>query len=100
MKLLIYVILMVFAVLLEMYLSRKPSRWPGLVLPGLALLLSLIYPLSMAALGQDAGMLAAQMIIVCLIANIPTIILLRVYLVARRSVKRMSEYEKMRAQDL
>ena len=30
MKLLIYVILMVFAVLLEMYLSRKPSRWPGL----------------------------------------------------------------------
>ncbi len=100
MKPLIYVILMVFAVLLQMYLSRKPSRWPGLVLPWLALLISLIYPLNMVATGQDAGMLAAQMTIVCLIANIPTIILLTVYLAARRSVKRMSEYEKMRAQDL
>ena len=96
----ITIILMVWAVVLQMYLSRKPSRWPGLVLPGLAFMLSLIYPLNMAATGQDEGMLAAQMIIVCLIANIPTIILLTVYLAARRSVKRMSEYEKMRAQDL
>ncbi len=33
MRTLLLVLLMIGAVVLEMYLSRKPGRWPGLVLP-------------------------------------------------------------------
>ena len=54
MRTLLLILLMIGAVLLEMYLSRKPSRWPGLVLPITAFVTSLIYPLNMANLGVDA----------------------------------------------
>ena len=35
-------IFMVGAVLLQIFLSRRESRWPGLVLPGICVLFSLI----------------------------------------------------------
>ena len=44
-------IFMVGAVLLQIFLSRRESRWPGLVLPGICVLFSLIAVLSVAALG-------------------------------------------------
>ena len=94
------IILFVIIVLLELYLAHRPSRWPGLVLPGISLAFSLLYPLNMADMGQGFGTLAAQLLLVWLLANIPTLILLAIYFAARCRVKNTREYERMRAQDL
>ena len=80
----IVIVLTVLAVLLQMYLSRLPKRWPGLVLPIIAFLFSLLYPLNMAGPGGDRGALMAQLLLVWLIANVPTLILLAIYFGARR----------------
>lgn len=84
MRTVIVIVLMILAVLLQMYLSRLPKRWPGLVLPVIAFLLSLLYPLNMAGPGGDRGALMAQLLLVWLIANVPTLILLAIYFGARR----------------
>ncbi len=96
----IVIILMVLAVLLQMYLSRKPTRWPGLVLPIIAFLFSLLYPLNMADFGGDRGTLIARMLLVWLIGNVPTLILLAIYFAARGKLRRARELNKMDAQDL
>jgi len=38
----IYILLIAGAVILQIFLSKRPSRWPGLVLPLLSLVLSLV----------------------------------------------------------
>ena len=96
----ITIILMVWAVVLQMYLSRKPSRWPGLVLPIISFLFSLLYPLSMADMGGDRSALIAQLLLVWLLANIPTFIFLAIYFSARGRLRRAREFERMDAQDL
>ena len=100
MRTLLLVLLMIGAVLLEMYLSRKPSRWPGLVLPITAFVTSLIYPLNMANLGGDIAALIAQVLLVWLLANIPTFVLLAIYFAARRRMRRTREQNRMSAKDL
>ena len=111
-RLILFILLMAGVVLLEMYLSRKPSRWPGLVLPGVTVLysllmvlaivsflISLIYPLSITNLGDMAAAIA-QAVIVWVLANIPTAVLLAIYFAARRRVRRTREQNRMSAQDL
>ena len=98
MRTLLLVLLMIGAVVL--YLSRKPSRWPGLILPAIAFLISLIYPLSMVNLGGSTSTLVTQALLVWLLANIPTAILLVIYASGRGRARRMREQDKMRAQDL
>ena len=100
MELILIILLIVGAVLLEMYLARKPGRWPGLVLPILSFLTSLLYPLNMVNLGGDMATLIAQILLVWLLANIPTAILLAIYFAARRRIGRSRAQDKMRAQDL
>ena len=96
----IVIVLMVLAVVLQMYFSRKPARWPGLVLPIIAFLFSLLYPLNMADFGGDRGALIAQMLIVWLIGNVPTLILLAIYFAARCRLRRAREFDRIDAQDL
>ena len=60
MRIVIVIVLMALAVALQMYLSRKPARWPGLVLPIIAFLFSLLYLLNMADFGGDREALIAQ----------------------------------------
>lgn len=96
----IVIVLMVLAVVLQMYLSRKPARWPGLVLPIIAFLFSLLYLLNMADFGGDREALIAQMLIVWLIANVPTLILLAIYFAARCRLRRAREFDRMHAQDI
>ena len=99
-RLILFILLMAGVVLLEMYLSRKPSRWPGLVLPITAFVISLIYPLNMANLGGDMAALIAQVLLVWLLANIPTFVLLAIYFAARRRMRRTREQNRMSAKDL
>ncbi len=82
-------------ILLHIFLSTRQSKWPGLVLPIISFLFSLIYPLNMAA---PASII--QILLVWLIANIPTFILLVIYYACRGKYRREKQMEKMNIQDL
>ena len=87
-------------VVLQIFLSRRPSKWPGLVLPILSFLFSLIYPLNMAVSDGDLMSFVLQLLIVWLVGNIPTILLLLIYFGCREKQRRKKQLEKMNIQDL
>ena len=94
-------ILLIGAVVLQIFLSRRESPWPGLVLPGVSLLLSLIPLLNVAALpGAGAGEILTALLLVFLLYNIPTLVLLAIYLACRAKFRRKREMDRMNAQDL
>ena len=86
----VLLVLLVGVPLLQVFLSRRESRWPGLVLPGLCFLYSLLALFSFAALaGMSTGEIVAALVSVFVSVNIPTLILLAIYAVlkARRAKK-------------
>ena len=88
-------------VCLQIFLSKRESKWPGLVLPIMAFLFGLLYPLNMIA--PDEGITVSfiiQMLIVWFIGNIPTIILLAIYFGCRGTQRRNKQLDKMNIQDL
>lgn len=100
-RLFIALLLLAGVVALQIFLSSRESKWPGLVLPIIAFLLGLLYPLNMMAPsgGVTAGFIF-QMILVWLLANIPTIILLAIYFGCRGKRRRKKQMDKMNIQDL
>ena len=85
-------------VILQIFLSRRQSRWPGLVLPGVTVLYSLLMVLGVAAFN---GGLPWGPILACLIfGNIPTLVLLAIYFACRGKYRRRRALDKMNAQDL
>lgn len=88
-------------VLLQIYLSRRESKWPGLVLPILAFFFGLLFPLNMTAPagGVDAALIV-QILVVWLAGNIPTIIFLAIYFGCREKNRRKKQLDKMNIQDL
>ena len=96
---LVWLGLLVGGVLLQIFLSRRESRWPGLVLPVLSFLYSLLFLCGMVAYDSTlATILHAFFVMV--ITNIPTIILLAIYRAAREKLHRKSELDKMHIDDL
>ena len=87
-------------VVLQIFLSRRPSKWPGLVLPILSFLFSLIYPLNMAVSDGDLMSIVLKMLIVWLVGNNPTILLMLIYFCCREKQRRKKQLEKMNIQDL
>lgn len=87
------------AILLQIFLSRRQSRWPGLILPALTLLYSLVMVLNVANTGDLASALLA-MGITFLLGNIPTLILLVIYAACREKYRKKKQMEKMDIQDL
>lgn len=88
-------------ILLQIYLSKRESKWPGLVFPIISFIFSLLYPLNMITPsdGVTTGFVF-QMLIVWLLANIPTIIFLAIYFGCREKKYRNKQLEKMNVQDL
>ena len=88
-------------IILQIYLSKKESKWPGLVLPIIAFLFGLLYPLNMVvpSEGVDVGFFV-QMVMVWLLGNIPTIVFLAIYFGCREKKRRNKQLEKMNIQDL
>ena len=114
---------------LEVWLSRRRSRWPGLILPAVTLVLSLLMVLGFAAfsrggataemqvIDEETGEIvyqeqtvetepdwtlgdAAQLGVVLLVGNIPTFVLLGTYYIGREKLRREKMLEKMNIQDL
>ena len=98
---LIFLVLGVGIFLLQIFLSRKENKWLGRILPILSFLFSLIYPLNMMAPseGVDFGFVLS-MLLVWLMANIPTIILSVIYVACREKIKKNKQLDKMNIQDL
>lgn len=98
------VVLLFFAagiVWIQVFLSNKKSKILGLVLPAITFIYSLIVVLGLAAFetmsgGEVFGLIASTF----LLTNIPTIILIAIYIASREKIKRNKEIEKMNIQDL
>ena len=95
----ILLVLLVGTILLQMFLSKRQSRWPGLVLPTITFLYSVLMVLNVTAI-ESAGAAIAAVLSVLIAGNIPTLILLAIYFSCRSKVRRKSEVEKMHISDL
>ena len=92
-------VVLVGGVLLQIFLSRRESRWPGLVLPLLTFLSSLLLPLNV----MDTGSVSRNVLLVAvtlLAGNIPTLVLLAIYWAAREKRRVQAQMEKMGKQDI
>ena len=90
---------LVGGIFLQIFLSRRESRWPGLVLPLLTFLLSLLNVLNIADTGSvsENGLLV---LVTVLIGNIPTLVLLAIYWAAREKRRIRAQMDKMNIDDL
>lgn len=94
--------LLIFAVggiLLQIFLSRRESKWPGLVLPLLTFLTSLLNVLAVA----DTGSVSQNVLLVLttlLIGNIPTLVLLAIYWAVREKRRVKAQMGRMNIDDL
>lgn len=86
-------------ILFQIYLSKKESRWLGLVLPSILFLLSWLYPLNMLSTGELWQDIWA-FVIALLLSNIFTVILLVIYAALRLNRRKKAQLEKMNIQDL
>ena len=85
-------------VFLQIFLSKRESRWPGLILP----LLSFLYSLLMAcsAVAYNGGIPWGAILASLVLGNIPTVILLAIYAACRERFRKRSELDKMNIKDL
>lgn len=92
-------VFLVGGIFLQIFLSKRESRWPGLVLPLLAFLQSLLLPLNV----MDTGSVSQNILLVLvtlLAGNIPTLILLAIYWAAREKRRVKRQLDKMKIDDL
>ena len=90
------------AIVLQVYLSKKENRWPGLLLPILFFIPSLIITsvFLLRSISGGVGATLGSALLVFIICNIPTAILLVIYTVIRGPRKNKNEIDKMNIQDL
>ena len=96
------VFLLAFAVggvCLQIFPSRRESRWPGLVLPLLAFLWSLLLPLNLMDTGS-ASRNILTVLVTLLAGNIPTLVLLAIYWAAREKRRVKSQIDIMKIDEL
>ena len=97
----LFIFLIVFVaggILLQIFLSKRESRWPGLILPLLPFLYSLLMACSAVAYSEKTiwGPILASLIL----GNIPTVILLAIYAACREKRRKRGELDKMQIKDL
>lgn len=114
---------------LEVWLSRRKSRWPGLIMPSITFMVSLFLALGVMlfsvggaatevqVVDEETGEVVyqeqtveteqdwtlgdtAQLGLVLLVGNIPTFVLLGAYYIGREKLRREKMLEKMNIQDL
>lgn len=94
---LVVIILIIVAVpILQIYLSKRKSKWPGLILPIIFIILSIVSIYNVPAF-SDREPVKKQIIeyaISFILNNIPTIILLGIYIPYRQDLKKNKGLEK------
>ena len=97
--LIVLLVLVVGGILLQIFLSKRESKWPGLVLPVISFLWALLYLFNL----MDTGSVVQNIlmaILTILLTNIPTLVLLAIYWAVREKRRKRSEIEKMNIDDL
>lgn len=122
---LVLLILLIGIVLLQIFLSKKRNKWLGLILPVICLMFSILAALSVVSytntsvsyqtIDESGNVInqgeskvssaeipdaALHTIIIFVMYNIPTVILLGIYIGCREKQKKNQELEKMNIQDL
>lgn len=91
-------------VFLQIFLSKTQSKWPGLVLPGCNIFLSLIAVFGFLLYAIAGASIILIAIGIFVLFNIPTLIYFAIYWIVRNSKKDSSkknqEIQKMNIQDL
>lgn len=91
-------------VVLQIFLSKAQSKWPGLVLPGCSIFISLSSVLGYFYMTIAGTSVIFSIIAIFLVFNIPTIVYLVIYKVVRSNRKNAprnnQEIQKMNIQDL
>ena len=86
-------------IILQIRLSKMDSKWPGLVLPAITLLLSLVAAITVFA-RADMWNVVLSAFIAFLSNNVSTIVLAGIYLYQRDKINRRAELARMNVQDL
>lgn len=87
-RLVIVVLLLVGIVALQVFLSGKRNKWLGLFMPIISFLLTLVIPLNMVAPSERiTGDFLLSMMLVMVIANIPTVFLSLIYIACREKYR-------------
>lgn len=95
--------LMAAACALEVFLAKRKSRWPGLVMPLLAVFPALfVLPnlLTNALSVAENGLQVLLSLLAMMLLFVPALVLLAVYWFCRRRRKCREDVEKMKIQDL
>lgn len=94
-------VILVGAVLLQIFLSKRRNKWLGLLLPCICFGYSLLMVFAMVAYAaMSVRQILTLFVSTFLIANIPTAILMVIYFACREKFKSDKEIEKMNIQDL
>ena len=91
-------VLLVGVPVLQVFLSRRENRWPGLLLPLLTFLYSLVMVCSVTA--YEGGIPRGPILASFVLGNIPTAVLLVIYFACREKFRRRSELDKTRIEDI
>ena len=87
---------------LQLILSKSRAKWPGLVLPAISFPCATLFILANFMVPEDGVSfgLVLEMIAAVLLANIPTAVLLIIYWLCRKKMRRVNQLAKMEIQDL
>ena len=96
--LILMLVLLVGVPVLQVFLSRRENRWPGLLLPLLTFLYSLVMVCSVTA--YEGGIPGGPILASFVLGNIPTAVLLVIYAACREKFRKRSELDKTRIDDL
>ena len=93
-----FVVLIVGGTFLQIFLSRRKSKWPGLILPLLTFLYALALTLNVTAV--DGAFPWGALLATFLLGNIPTLVLLAIYWAVREKFRIRDQIDKMNIDDL
>lgn len=97
-RLIAVLVLIAGGVILQIFLSRRRSRWPGLVLPLLTFLYSVLLVLNVRSV--DGEFPWGPVLVSLILGNLPTLVLLAIYWAAREKFRVKDQIDKMNIDDL
>ena len=87
-RLMVVMLFIVGIVTLQIFLSGKRNKWLGLFMPIISFLLTLVIPLNMVAPTEGiTSDFLLSMLLVLIIANIPTVFLSLIYVACREKYR-------------
>lgn len=100
-SLILFLLICAAIISLEVYLSKKESKYLGLILPVISLIFALMIIPGVAAFDSFSRVENyIGLFVAFLVANIPTIILVFIYLGIREKKNMKKELDKMNIKDL